>query len=432
MILIINNMDLLKNNIANTGNGTNDDKNVVESVVEGVDEINDNGFNIKNHTFNSWDDDIIDFKRKLMRGIYSYGFDKPSNIQQQSIIPMLSGKDVIAQAQSGTGKTGAFSIAALQMINESVNNTQIIIMSPTRELSTQNYNVCNAIGQSLNITIQLLIGGTSTEKDKELLHNNVPHLVIGCPGRIHALIRSGHLKTSNIKTLILDEADEMLSSGFKEQVYNIFQYLNNDTQVGLFSATMPYELNSLTEKFMRNPIKILVKNEMLTLEGIKQFKLNVNDDHQKYETLKDIFNSISVSQCIIYCNSIKRVQDLTDAMRQDQFPVICIHSSMDVATRKANFNSFKNGERRVLISSDITARGIDIQQVSVVINFDIPKNKHTYIHRIGRSGRWGRVGLAINFITRRDILKLNEIEQFYNTQIDDLPSNFSDFARKST
>ena len=432
MILIINNMDLLKNNIANTGNGTNDDKNVVESVVEGVDEINDNGFNIKNHTFNSWDDDIIDFKRKLMRGIYSYGFDKPSNIQQQSIIPMLSGKDVIAQAQSGTGKTGAFSIAALQMINESVNNTQIIIMSPTRELSTQNYNVCNAIGQSLNITIQLLIGGTSTEKDKELLYNNVPHLVIGCPGRIHALIRSGHLKTSNIKTLILDEADEMLSSGFKEQVYNIFQYLNNDTQVGLFSATMPYELNSLTEKFMRNPIKILVKNEMLTLEGIKQFKLNVNDDHQKYETLKDIFNSISVSQCIIYCNSIKRVQDLTDAMRQDQFPVICIHSSMDVATRKANFNSFKNGESRVLISSDITARGIDIQQVSVVINFDIPKNKHTYIHRIGRSGRWGRVGLAINFITRRDILKLNEIEQFYNTQIDDLPSNFSDFARKST
>jgi len=425
-------MDLLKNNIANTGNGTNDDKNVVESVVEGVDEINDNGFNIKNHTFNSWDDDIIDFKRKLMRGIYSYGFDKPSNIQQQSIIPMLSGKDVIAQAQSGTGKTGAFSIAALQMINESVNNTQIIIMSPTRELSTQNYNVCNAIGQSLNITIQLLIGGTSTEKDKELLYNNVPHLVIGCPGRIHALIRSGHLKTSNIKTLILDEADEMLSSGFKEQVYNIFQYLNNDTQVGLFSATMPYELNSLTEKFMRNPIKILVKNEMLTLEGIKQFKLNVNDDHQKYETLKDIFNSISVSQCIIYCNSIKRVQDLTDAMRQDQFPVICIHSSMDVATRKANFNSFKNGESRVLISSDITARGIDIQQVSVVINFDIPKNKHTYIHRIGRSGRWGRVGLAINFITRRDILKLNEIEQFYNTQIDDLPSNFSDFARKST
>jgi len=421
-------MDLLKNNIANTGNGTNDDENVVESV----DEFNDNGFNIKNHTFNSWDDDIIDFKRKLMRGIYSYGFDKPSNIQQQSIIPMLSGKDVIAQAQSGTGKTGAFSIAALQMINESVNNTQIIIMSPTRELSTQNYNVCNAIGQSLNITIQLLIGGTSTEKDKELLHNNVPHLVIGCPGRIHALIRSGHLKTSNIKTLILDEADEMLSSGFKEQVYNIFQYLNNDTQVGLFSATMPYELNSLTEKFMRNPIKILVKNEMLTLEGIKQFKLNVNDDHQKYETLKDIFNSISVSQCIIYCNSIKRVQDLTDAMRQDQFPVICIHSSMDVATRKANFNSFKNGERRVLISSDITARGIDIQQVSVVINFDIPKNKHTYIHRIGRSGRWGRVGLAINFITRRDILKLNEIEQFYNTQIDDLPSNFSDFARKST
>jgi translation initiation factor 4A len=280
--------------------------------------------------------------------------------------------------------------------------------------------------------VQLLIGGTSTEKDRELLSNNIPHIVIGCPGRIHALIRSGHLKTNNIRTLILDEADEMLSSGFKEQVYNIFQYLNNDTQVGLFSATMPSELNLLTDKFMRNPIKILVKNEMLTLDGIKQYKLNVNDDHQKYETLKDIFNTISVSQCIIYCNSIKRVQDLTDAMLQDQFPVISIHSSMDEAIRRANFNNFKNGKSRVLISSNITARGIDIQQVSVVINFDIPKNKHTYIHRIGRSGRWGRVGLAINFITRRDILKLTEIEQFYNTQIDDLPANFGDFARKAT
>ncbi len=417
-------MDLSKNNVLKTGCGTDDDTSECD--------YKNSNFDVKNSTFTTWDDDNIDFKGKLMRGIYSYGFDKPSNIQQQSIIPMISGKDVIAQAQSGTGKTGAFSIAALQLIDESVNKTQIIIMSPTRELSTQNYNVCNMIGQSLKITIQLLIGGTPTEKDKELLSNNTPHIVIGCPGRIHALIRTGHLKTNNVKTFILDEADEMLSSGFKEQVYNIFQYLNNDTQVGLFSATMPQELNSLTKQFMRNPVKILVTNEMLTLDGIKQFKLNVNDDHQKYETLKDIFNTISVSQCIIYCNSIKRVQDLTDAMTQDQFPVVGIHSSMDEATRKANFNDFKNGKSRVLISSNITARGIDIQQVSVVINFDIPKNKHTYIHRIGRSGRWGRIGLAINFITRRDILKLKEIEQFYNTQIDDLPLNFEKFARKST
>jgi translation initiation factor 4A len=430
-------MELLKNNVLNSGDGDGDgdgdgNGNGGTDDVNSKDESGEiNKYDIKNFTFNSWDDDNIDFKNQLLRGIYSYGFNNPSNIQKQSIIPMVMGKDVIAQAHSGTGKTGAFSISALQLVDESINTTQIIIMSPTRELSTQNYNVCRSIGNSLNVTIQLLIGGTSTEKDKMLLTNNIPHIVIGCPGRIHALIRSGNLKTNNIRTLILDEADEMLSSGFKDQVYNIFQYLNNDTQVGLFSATLPIELNSLTEKFMRNPIKILVKKEMLTLEGIKQYKLNVNDDHQKYETLKDIFSTIAVSQCIIYCNSIKRVQDLTDAMIQDQFPVISIHSSMDEDTRKSNFNSFKTGKSRVLISSNITARGIDIQQVSVVINFDIPKCKHTYIHRIGRGGRWGRRGIAINFITRRDILKLNEIEQFYNTQIDDLPTNFGDFARNA-
>jgi translation initiation factor 4A len=221
---------------------------------------------------------------------------------------------------------------------------------------------------------------------------------------------------------MLDEADEMLSSGFKEQIYNIFRYFNNDIQVALFSATLPSHIYNITNKFMRNPIKICVTPDKLTLEGIKQYYVAVNDDRDKYENLKKLYSFITLSQCIIYCNSVKRVMDLYDAMKEDQFPVSAIHSSMDKTERDVAFTEFRSGKARVLISSNVTARGIDIQQVSIVINFDIPKDVHTYIHRIGRSGRWGRKGTGINFITRRDIFKIKEIEQYYNTQIDELPN----------
>lgn len=382
-----------------------------------------------NQTFESWEDETVSFKPKLLRGIYSYGFDNPSPIQQKSIIPILSGKDIIAQAQSGTGKTGAFCLGSLQRVDESIDKTQVIILSPTRELSIQNYNVCKALGQFTKTRVHLLIGGTSTDIDKEQLINNTPHIIVGCPGRVHDMLRRGFLNGKALKMFVLDEADEMLSAGFKDQIYNIFQYLHNDVQIGLFSATMPAEVQSLTEKFMRNPNKILVNSEMLTLEGIKQYYIAIDDDHFKYLTIKDLFQTVSLSQTIIYCNSVKRVQDLHDAMNQDGFPVICIHSGMNDAERREAFNIFKTGQKRVLISSDVTARGIDIQQLSVVINFDIPKSIHTYLHRIGRGGRWGRKGLAINFVTRHDLSKLKEIEGWYNTQIDELPENFAESMR---
>jgi translation initiation factor 4A len=221
----------------------------------------------------------------------------------------------------------------------------------------------------------------------------------------------------------------MLSQGFKEQVYDIFQYFNSDIQVALFSATLSPEIQPIIDKIMRNPVKITVKAEMLTLEGISQFFVAVEDDRQKYLILKDIFSAISVSQCIIYCNSVKRVADLYEAMREDGFPVCCIHSNMEPKERDAAFTEFKVGSCRVLISSNVTARGIDVQQVSTVINFDIPKDNHTYLHRIGRSGRWGRKGVGINFITRRDISKLKEIEEYYACQINEMPADF-DFNRK--
>lgn len=372
--------------------------------------------------FDNWDN--ADLKKLILRGIYSYGFEKPSPIQQKSIIPMCKNRDIIAQAQSGSGKTGAFCISILQQIKEEDITTQAIILSPTRELSRQTYEVITQIGALIKINIQLLIGGTSTEDNIIQMHEKTPHVIVGCPGRIHDMMRRQYINYKTIRMIILDEADEMLSSGFKEQVYNIFQYLNSNVQVALFSATIPPEINQLTSKFMRDPVRILVKNDMLTLEGISQYYIALEDDHKKYLTLKDLYGAISVSQCIIYCNSIRRVNDLYEAMCEDGFPVCTIHSGMDKSVRESAFNEFRIGKFRVLISSNLTARGIDIQQVSTVINFDIPKCVHTYLHRIGRSGRWGRKGIGINFITRRDIKKMKDIEEYYSTKILELPQNF--------
>ena len=378
---------------------------------------------------NTWDD--LDLKTDLLRGIYSYGFEKPSPIQCKAIKPIIMKKDIIAQAQSGTGKTAAFTIGALSVLDLDNPQTQVIVLSPTRELSIQTANVINSIGSMMNgLHVQTLFGGTFTEDEYDNKLNKIcPHIIAGCPGRVQDMIKRGKINANTIKLVILDEADELLSSGFKEQVYNIFQSFNSEIQVALFTATLPSYLDSIVEKIMRDPIKIFVKAERLTLEGISQYFVAVEDDKQKYATLKDLYSFISMSQCIIYCNSVKRVSDLYEAMHGDGFPVCCIHSNMDKQTRSNSFNEFKSGKYRVLISSNVTSRGIDIQQVSTVINFDIPKCVHNYIHRIGRSGRWGRKGVGINFITRRDVGKLKEIEGHYSCQINELPSNFNNLSK---
>lgn len=378
---------------------------------------------IDTKTINTWDD--FELKDGLLRGIYAYGFENPSEIQKKAILPIISSHDTIAQAQSGTGKTGAFSIGTLQRIDITKKELQGLIIAPTHELAKQISSVISSIGNSMEgLIIKTMIGGTSVQQDISDMNENPPHIIVGCAGRIYDMIRRKNINVNTVKLFVLDEADEMLSGAFKDQIYNIFQHFNSNIQVAIFSATMPEEILTLSNKFMRNPVKITMKKEELNLEGIQQYFVAIQNDFFKFEMLKQIFTMISVNQCIIYCNSVKRVIDLHRAMTDEGFSVCAIHSSMDKIERDNTFRNFRNGGYRVLISSNITARGIDVQQVATVINFDITNCVHTYLHRIGRSGRWGRKGLAINFVTKRDIGYMHNIEEHYKISINELPKDF--------
>lgn len=371
-----------------------------------------------------WDE--LQISIDLLKGIYAYGFEKPSEIQRKAIVPMLEGRDVIAQAQSGMGKTGTFSIGVLGRIDIKRGKVQAIMMAPTHELAKQTYQVITALGNTMEgLRVKTLIGGTSIQEDADDIRKSCPHIIVGTAGRIYDMFRRKYLSGQEVKVMVLDEADEMLSHGFQDKIHQIFQFLNNEVQVAIFSATLPQEILDITRKFMRNPIKITMEAEKLNLECITQYYIALRHDGDKYDTLKDLFSAISVSQCIIYCNSIHRVTDLYKAMIEEGFSVCYIHSSMDKNDRDQAFKSFKSGNFRVLISSDITARGIDIQQVSTVINFDITRCPHKYLHRIGRSGRWGRKGMAINFVTRQDIDTMRKIERHYGIEIKELPVDFS-------
>ena len=371
----------------------------------------------------SWES--LNLNEDLSRGIYRFGFETPTPIQEKAIPSIIEGRDIIAQGQSGTGKTGSFTIGALQKVNIASKTTQVLILAPTFELVKQISSVVTALSSAMDgLTVKTLVGGPSVSDDSADLRNNCPHVVVGTAGRVYDMIRRKCLLTDSIKIFVLDEADEMLSKGFKEQMYDIFKFLNDNVQVALFSATMPDEMLTLSDKFMRDPVKIVMKTEELTLECIQQYYIALTDDQSKYEALKDLFSFLQVSQCIIYVGTVKRVEDLYNTMTSDGFPVCCIHSAMDKSERDKSLQSFRKGVFRVMVSSGVTARGIDIQQVSTVINFDMTRSYETYLHAIGRSGRFGRKGLAINFITKYDIDFMRRLEKHYNITIAELPAEF--------
>jgi translation initiation factor 4A len=371
--------------------------------------------------------DDMPLHQMLLRGIYSYGFEKPSAIQQRAIVPMTKGGDIIAQAQSGTGKTGAFSIALLQRIDFRRKDLQGMILSPTRELAQQTHAVISAIGEYQSDGhagfCHTFVGGTRVQEDLKKLQLGVM-IAVGTPGRVSDVIKRGALRTDSLRCLVLDEADEMLSQGFSEQIYEIFKFLPKDVQVALFSATLPTDVLELTKKFMRSPTRILVKKESLTLEGIKQFYVAVEEDH-KLDTLMDLYESVSIAQSVIFANTRRKVDWISDRLNANNHTVSFMHADMARGDREKVMSTFRSGSSRVLVTTDLVARGIDVHHVNIVINYDLPTNKENYLHRIGRGGRYGRKGVAINFVSQKDVEILREIEGHYHTQIEELPMDFA-------
>ena len=369
----------------------------------------------------------MNFKKEILRGIFAYGFETPSPIQKKAIPAFLSGRDLIAQAQSGTGKTATFSLSVLQSIDENVNSIQAIILSPTRELSEQIYNVIKSLAHYTKLKFTLLLGGQSRREQINELENS--HCLICTPGRINDFLYNGYINTEKVKCLILDEADELLTDAFQSQIRDVVSKLPDTTQIGIYSATMPNLTLDVAMKFMRDPEKIYVKAEQLTLEGISQYHIYTDNDRSKYEAITDLYSSIIINQLIIYCNTKQRVIYLAQNLMRDGYTCSFIHSDLSTNERMETMKTFRKGDTRVLISTDLLSRGIDVQQISLVINYDLPKNIEVYLHRIGRSGRFGRKGIALNFINRGDAETLNRIENFYQTEIPELPSNFQEIFK---
>ena len=370
--------------------------------------------------------DELNLREELQRGIYAYGFEKPSPIQQRAILPILQGRDTIGQAQSGTGKTGAFSISILEKLDLSIQDCQAVVVAPTRELVEQIYGVISQLGEYMGVTVHACMGGTRVGDEIRTLKRGV-QVVVATPGRLFHMLKIGALRTDYIRMFTLDEADELLSQGFQEQIREIFHFLPESTQVALFSATMPLEVLQLSQSFMREPARILVKKEAVTLEGIKQFYVALDHPDQKLDTLCDLYETVTVVQAIIFVSRRRTAELLAEAMTQRDFTVSAIHGEMSLQERQLLMKEFRAGASRVLIATDVLARGIDVQQVSLVLNYELPRERENYIHRIGRSGRHGRKGVAINFVTPSDAHCLRDIEQFYETEIKELPFNISEY-----
>ena len=367
--------------------------------------------------------DYFNLKDNLLRGVYGYGFECPSIIQQQSIPPITAGHDLIAQAPSGTGKTGSFTIGTLQQIDETVEEVQAILVAPTRELASQINSVISSLGQYMKIKTCLAIGGVSVSDN--IRDVKTSHVLVGTPGRICDLMEQRAFNLQYIKILIMDEADELLRQDFVNQIKKIIQKIPKDTQICLYSATLPDDLLHITQKFLNNPVKILVEPEKLSLEGIKQYYVNVDKEQWKFDTLVDLYKSLKIAQSIIFVNTIDKCIFLHDKLTENNHTVSMIHGHLTSVERNDVMRQFRLGNCRILIATDILARGIDVQHVNMVINYDLPTKIESYLHRIGRSGRYGRKGTAINFITYKTERQMDDIAYTYGAKVHPLPRDIS-------
>jgi translation initiation factor 4A len=373
--------------------------------------------------FNSFEEMCL--PDNLLRGVFGHGFERPSDIQRKGIVPIKEGRDILAQAQSGTGKTGTFTIGSLCRVDPALKRVQVLILVPVRELAQQIETVVKAISAHMGVSVYSATGGTPLRDDIRAIEKGAQFL-IGTPGRIWDLMNRNVLHRDQIRVLIMDEADQMLEDRFKEQVMLILEKgFPKETQVALFSATMPQEVVEVANSLLQDPVRILIPPEAVPLDGIKQYYVMLQKEEWKYDTLCDLYQHLNINQALIYTNKRQRAEWLAEKMTGQGFPLSFIHGEMEVEERKRRMRDFRNGNVRVLISTDLLARGIDVQQVSLVINYELPTQRENYIHRIGRSGRFGRKGVTINLISADEATAMEEIEKHFGIKVEELPMDLA-------
>lgn len=376
---------------------------------------------VTNTKGNSFEDFYL--SRKLLMGIFEAGFEKPSPIQEESIPVALAGRDILARAKNGTGKTASFIIPTLEKVKSKVDKIQALILLPTRELALQTSQVVRTLGKHLELQCMVTTGGTSLRDDIVRLQEPV-HILVGTPGRVLDLASRKIADLSSCSIFVMDEADKMLSQEFQRVINQILGFLPQKHQSMLFSATFPLTIQSFIQENLTNPYEINLMDE-LTLRGITNYYAYL-DENQKLHCLNTLFSKLQINQAIIFCNSAKRVELLAQKVTELGFSCYYSHAKMPQDARNKVFHDFRQGKVRTLVCSDLLTRGIDIQAVNIVINFDFPKTAETYLHRIGRSGRYGHLGLAIDFITWNDRENLFRVEKELGIEIPKIPTDIDE------
>lgn len=369
----------------------------------------------------------LNLNEDILKGVYLYGFTQPSKIQIKGIKAISTGKDCILQSQSGTGKTATYLLGVLNRLSLD-KTTQGIIITPTRELCEQVYNVASELSKFTTYNVIKCVGGTNIYDNIKQLRTAT--IVIGTLGRINHMINEKKINTFNLKFIVLDEADELLADGTPNELLELFEKSPNGVQVILISATISKNVFNSSNKFIHDPIKVLLRNDEIAVDLISQFYIDVETEEYKFDTLLDLYNLISTSQTIIFCNTIRKIEYLEENLKKNNFPITVIHSNMTQQERDTVVKEFREGKTRLLLTTDLLSRGIDIPQVNMVINYDIPVNKETYIHRIGRCGRFDKKGVSITLVRMKDpsdSKTLFRMKQFYKIQIKEMPNDINQY-----
>jgi superfamily II DNA/RNA helicase len=371
--------------------------------------------------------DEMDLPIDLLRGISSHGYEVPSVIQSVGIVPMVKGRDILGQAQSGTGKTGTFGIGLLSRIDPKLKKTQAVVISHTHELATQTYDFVKSVGKYMKTTVSLSIGGVDRHKNGVECRTGA-HVVVGTPGRIWDLAKSGDLSFRDLRVFVIDEADELLRGRFADQIGEITALgIPPDCRVAFFSATMPEEVLELANSILKEPVRIVLKTDEVKLDGIKQYFMEFEKDEWKLECLCDIYESIKIGCSIIFVNTKERAERLHKALEERGFSVGVTYGELPQAIREQRMEEFRGGHTRMLIATNLIARGIDVQQLEIVFNYDIPpfEDKESFMHRIGRCGRYGRKGVAISFLNQVEKHTMDQIASHYAFHPQPLPNDLA-------